>query len=175
MPSALPTLSRRRMLVATAALALLSATAAGCAPKAPNLDVDALVGQLERARGDGALAESAAASAPPKLGPVLTAVAAERAAHALALTDEITRMTGDAPASAISSAPSSATASSTPAGPPPKPPTPADVVAALKESADGASLIASQQSGYRAGLLGSIAAACTAAGTVALAGVGSTR
>ncbi|MDT5176304.1 MAG: hypothetical protein QOJ95_502, partial [Mycobacterium sp.] len=60
----------------------------------------------------------------------------------------------------------------TTSGPPPKPPTVADVVAALKQSADGATLLATQQSGYRAGLLGSITAACTASGTVALANVG---
>jgi hypothetical protein len=56
-----------------------------------------------------------------------------------------------------------------PSGPPPKPPTAADVTAALTQSADGATLLATQQTGYRAGLLGSIAAACTAAATVALA------
>jgi hypothetical protein len=42
------------------------------------------------------------------------------------------------------------------------------VIAALRESADAATQLAANQSGYRAGLLGSIAAACTAAYKVAL-------
>src|SRR6185369_9960426 len=53
--------------------------------------------------------------------------------------------------------------------PPPPPPTVGDVAAALRQSADSATQLAIQQSGYRAGLLGSIAAACTTAYRVALA------
>lgn len=171
MPSTPNTVSRRRVLVGAAALALLGSITAACGSRPPVKDVDALLGQLGRARSDGELAGSAAATAPPKLSAALTAVAAQRAAHAKALTDEITRISGEAPTtsapSATSTTPSSGTAAS---GPPPKPPTAADVVAALAQSADGASLLATQQSGYRAGLLGSIAAACTAAMTVTLAG-----
>ena len=44
----------------------------------------------------------------------------------------------------------------------------ADVVKSLRASAASASQLASTSSGYRAGLLGSIAAACTASYTVAL-------
>jgi hypothetical protein len=159
------------VLAGAAALALLGSIATACGTRPPVKDVDALLGQLERARSDGELAGDAAAAASPKLAAALTAVAAQRAAHAKALTDEITRISGETPTtpapSATSTTPSSGTAAS---GPPPKPPTAADVVAALEQSADGASLLATQQSGYRAGLLGSIAAACTAAMTVTLAG-----
>jgi hypothetical protein len=49
-----------------------------------------------------------------------------------------------------------------------KPPTTADVIAALRQSAESAAELAVKFSGYRAGLVGSIAAACTAAYTVAL-------
>ena len=43
-----------------------------------------------------------------------------------------------------------------------------DVIAALRRSADSAAQLASTQSGYRAGLLGSISASCTASYTVGL-------
>ncbi len=176
-PSALPTVSRRRALIGAAALALLGGTVAtACGSTPPVQDVDALLGQLERARGDSRLAGNAATAAPPKIAAVLTVVAAHRAAHAQALTDEITRMSGEAPptssiATTTSGLPSPTTTTS---GPPPKPPTAVDVVAALRQSAAGAALLATQQSGYRAGLLGSIAAACTACATVALASAGPT-
>jgi hypothetical protein len=155
-------------------LALLGGTVAtACASSPPTRDIDALVGQLKRAQSDGELAGNAATAAPQKLAATLNTVAGQRAAHAKALSDEITRISGEAPpttsATSVTSSPSSPTTTS---GPPPKPPTAADVVAALQQSADGASLLATQQSGYRAGLLGSIAAACTAAATVALTGSG---
>lgn len=169
MPSVVPIVSRRRLLVGGAALALLGGAAAtACGTSAPVKEVDALLGQLERAHSDGELAGNAATAAPQKLAAALTVVAGQRAAHAKALTAEITRLSGETPAtSSTTSSPPSATAPTTTSGPPPKPPTAADVIAALQQSADGASVLATQQSGYRAGLLGSIAAACTAAATVA--------
>jgi hypothetical protein len=169
-PSTLPIVSRRRVLVGATALALLGGTVAtACGSSPPVKDVDALIGALERARDDSQLAGNAAAAAPPTIAAALSVVADQRAAHARALTDEITRISGEAPTTSASTSASSTSATPTTSVPPPKPPTPADVVAALKQSADGASLLATQQSGYRAGLLGSIAAACTAAATVALA------
>jgi hypothetical protein len=45
----------------------------------------------------------------------------------------------------------------------------ADVVTSLRAAADSAAKLASTSSGYRAGLLGSIAASCTASYSVALA------
>ncbi|MDT5154174.1 MAG: hypothetical protein QOI01_5907 [Mycobacterium sp.] len=171
------------MLVGGAALALLGGTVAtACGSSPPAKDIDALLGQLKRAQSDGELAGNAATAAPRKLAAALNAVAGQRAAHAKALSDEITRISGEAPPTTSASSASSATSATsatfspsapiTTSGPPPKPPTAADVVAALQQSAEGASLLATQQSGYRAGLLGSIAAACTAAATVALTGSG---
>lgn len=164
------------MLAGAAALALLGGVSAtACTPKAPVHEVDALLGQLDRARDDSQLAGNAAAAAPPPLAAALTVVAQQRDAHATALSEEITRMSGETPPTpGTSSASTSSAAATTTSGPPPKPPSAADVVSALRQSADGASLLATQQSGYRAGLLGSIAAACTAAATVALAVPGPT-
>jgi len=153
------------MLVGAATLALLGAAAA-CGKPAPRLDVDALVAQLDRAQADSELAANVATTAPPPVAKALTAIAAERAAHAQALTDELTRMNG-APTPTATTTSSTMT---TTTGEPPQPPTTKDVVAALRQAADAAATAAAQQSGYRAGLLGSIAASCTTAFTVALGG-----
>jgi hypothetical protein len=165
-PSPLPTVSRRRVLIGTAALAVLSATAAGCGAPTPRPEVDALVAQLERARADSELASGAATAARPQIAAALNVVAAERSAHAKALSEEIDRVAGDTPPTSSSSTSTSPSGT----GEPLPPPSPQDVIAALKQSADGAAQLAAQQSGYRAGLLGSIAASCTAAFTVALGG-----
>lgn len=172
-PSAQATLSRRRVLISGAALALLSTTAVGCGAPAKKPDVEALVAQLDRARSDSQLAAGAASAARPDVAAALTTVAAERSAHVQALTDEITRISGEAPQTSTStsaSATSNNPMSTSTTGAPLPPPKPADVVAALKQSADSAAQAAAQQSGYPAGLLGSIAASCTAAFTVGLDG-----
>jgi hypothetical protein len=158
-PSALG-VSRRRVLFGAAALALLGGTATACGKPPPPPEVDELVAQLDRGRADSQLASDAAATARPPQVQALTAVAAERSAHAQALSDELVRLAGsDAP----TTQPSSSTAQ------PAKPPTVRDVVGALRRSGESAAELAAKLSGYRAGLLGSIAAACTAAYTVALA------
>lgn len=162
--SALPTVSRRRVLVGAAALALISTASAGCGSPAPHPDVDALQAQLERARADSQLAAAVATTALPQVAPALNTVAAERAAHATALTDEITRLAPQSPSTSTTSSPPTSTSAAAA-----KPPTTADVVAALKQSADSAAQLAATQSGYRAGLLGSIAASCSAAQAVGLA------
>ncbi len=159
MPSADPTVSRRRVLFGAAALALLGAGATACGSPPPP-EIDDLVAQLDLARNDSQLAGAAVATAPPQLARALTAVASERSAHARALENEITRATGGAPTE---------TSTTTSSAPPPKPPTTKDVIGALRTSAKDAGDLAARLSGYRAGLLGSIAAACTAAYTVALA------
>ncbi|MDR3662268.1 MAG: hypothetical protein P4L86_18120 [Mycobacterium sp.] len=167
------TVSRRRVLIGTAALALLGTAVSGCGPTAPQRDpaLDILTGQIGRARGDSQLAAATATTAPPKAVPALTAVASLRDAHAQALADELTRIGGTPPPTPTSVTETSTTAPATPgAAPAPAPPTPQDVVAALQQSADSATQAATGQSGYRAGLLASIAAACTAAHTVTLAG-----
>lgn len=160
MPSPPPTVSRRRVLFGAAALALLGGTVAACGSSPPAPEVDELAAQLDRARSDSQLATDAAAGTPPPpTAQALTAVASERSAHAQALSDELVRMVGK-------KAPST-TAANTPAQPA-NAPTTKDVIAALRQSADTAAQLAAKQSGYRAGLLGSIAASCTAAYTVAL-------
>ncbi|OCB50990.1 hypothetical protein A5722_33015 [Mycobacterium vulneris] len=174
MPSAHADISRRRVLLSAAALALLGATAAACGTTPPQPEVDDLTEQWDRARADSALAADAAAAQPPQAAATraLNAVAGDRAAHAKALADELTRMTGSAPADTATSttAPRSTTKTipGTQAGA--SAPGVDDVVDALKESADRAAGLARTLSGYRAGLLGSIAASCTAAYTVALGG-----
>jgi hypothetical protein len=148
------------MLFSAAALALLGSTAVACGSSPPPPEVDELAAQLDRARADSQLAaDAAAATPPPPTAQALTAVASERSAHAQALSDELVRIVDkDAPTT---------TATSTTAQPV-KAPTTEDVIAALRQSADNAAQLAATQSGYRAGLLGSIAASCTAAYTVAL-------
>ncbi|WP_173010119.1 hypothetical protein [Mycolicibacterium sp. P9-64] len=165
-PSPLPTVSRRQVLISGAALALLSTTAVGCSAPAKRPDVEALVAQLDRARADSQLAAAAASAARPDVAAALTTVAAERTSHVQALSDEITRIAGEAPQTSTAASPTSTSTT----GEPHPPPTPRDVIAALKQSAESAAQAAAQQTGYPAGLLGSIAASCTAASTVGLDG-----
>jgi hypothetical protein len=149
------------MLFGTAVLATLGVTAAACGKPPPPPDLDDFMTQLDMARSDSALASDAATTAKPAMRPALAAVSSERSKHAEALSAEIARMTGEPTTS------SSTTTTSTAQAPAP---TTKDVVAALRGSADSAANAAAQLSGYRAGLLGSIAASCTAAYTVSLAG-----
>nr|WP_208410908.1 hypothetical protein [Mycolicibacterium fluoranthenivorans] len=175
----MPTITRRRLL-ATALPAGMALTvlgsAAACAPPPPPPELADLVGQFERAHADSRLAGLAATTARPQIAPILTTVASERAAHARALGDEITRLTGGQ-APTTPSAPTSAAPTSTASGAAPAPTvaTVADVTAALQASAEDAAHLAVKLSGYRAGLLGSIAAACTASYQVALADPGQAR
>jgi len=160
-PNAAPTVSRRHVLIGVAALALGGAVAACGSPSTPDPAVDVLTGQLEQARADSTLAGAAAASAPPPLAAALGAVAAIRDAHGRALSDELARLgsvttTTTTPTTTLPAAPAA---------------TPQQVRAALQQSATAAGQAAAGQSGYRAGLLASIAAACTTAATVNLAGV----
>jgi hypothetical protein len=169
-PSALPKISRRRALFSAAALALLGATTAGCGQPPPSPDLADLAAQLDRARADSKLASEAAGAqqAQSPLGRALTVVAAERSAHAQAISDELVRMAGTKAPTAQPS--TSASTSASASGSPAPAPTVADVINALKQSAQGATQLAARLSGYRAGLIGSIAASCTAAYSVALGG-----
>jgi hypothetical protein len=160
-PSALPAVSRRRMLVGTAAFAVVGVTGVACGKSPPPPELAELMTQLDMARNDSQLASDAAEIAKPPQRPPLAAVSSERTKHAEALTNEIARLTGE-PATSTSATTTSTTA-------PASAPTAKDVVDALKKSAERAGQLATTMSGYRAGLLGSIAASCTAAYTVALA------
>jgi hypothetical protein len=158
------TLSRRRALVGGIALAVFGIAAPACSsPPPPPPAVDELETQLSLARHDSELAKAAAVDAPQQIGTALTEVAAERTRHAQALTTEIARLAVNPPST------SAQTTTPTPTNAAAPPPPLADVVRSLKASADSAGELASTSSGYRAGLLGSIAAACTASYSVALA------
>ncbi|MBU8832946.1 hypothetical protein [Mycolicibacterium goodii] len=173
MPSALTNIDRRRFLLSAAALSLLGVTSTACGSTPPPPELADLTALLDRARADSTLATEAAGALPPQdaTARALTAVANERSAHAQALSDELTRMTGEAPPSpSATSAPSSASPSPGTSATTAPVPNADDVVAALEQSADQATAVAARLSGYRAGLVGSIAAACTAAYKVALDG-----
>lgn len=179
MSSAVPVTNRRGVLAGGAALAALGVVASACGespPKAPA--VEELLGPLDQARHDSALAGAAAAAVgnPPQIAAALTVVATQRAAHARALDTEIFRTAGKFSSSSSETAsPSpSPSAPGTPPPPPPPPPPLADVVNSLRASAESASRLVATSSGYRAGLLGSIAASCTASYTVALVPPGPT-
>ena len=176
-------LTRRRVLTAGLRTAL-AAAALGAVPgaavtacgsgRAP--EPDPLEAQLTSARSDADLAAAAAKTAPPDLAPALLVVADQRRRHATALIEELARAAGKptpsetAPADKNPADAPPADSSAAPAKPASPPPTLRDVVAALRRSADSAAALAPTLSGYRAGLIGSIAAACTTFYTVALPG-----
>jgi hypothetical protein len=169
MPGAVRPISRRRVLIAAAALSAIGATASACGSPAPQ--PEELAPQLDLARRDSQMAGAAATAAGPFYGPLLNVVADERAAHAKALSQEIARAAAETTTSSQAAAPttSSQAAAPTTSGSAAPPPSRTDVMAALRESADSAAKLAANLSGYRAGLLGSIAASCTASVTVPLA------
>ncbi len=157
------------MLAGGAALAVLGVGMSACSespPKPPA--VEELLGPLEQARRDGALAAAAAAAVglAPQVAATLTEVAGQRVAHASALDTEISRAAGKLTSSTNEA--TSASPSPTGTAPPPPPPPVSDVIDALRASAENATRLVATSSGYRAGLLGSIAASCTASYTVAL-------
>jgi hypothetical protein len=125
---------------------------------------------LDQARRDSALAGAAAAALgnPPQVAAALTVVATQRATHARALSTEISRAAGKLTTSSTSETATPGPSPAQPAGPPPPPPPVSDVINALHASADSAGRLVASESGYRAGLLASIAASCTASYLVAL-------
>jgi hypothetical protein len=167
-PSAGPVTSRRGVLAGGAALAVLGLVGSACGespPKPP--PVEDLLGPLDQARKDSALAGAAAAAIgnPPQVAAALAVVATQRADHARALSTEISRAAGKLTSS---SSETTSPSQAAPAGPPPPPPPISDVINSLRASAESASRLAATSPGYRAGLLASIAASCTASYTVAL-------
>ena len=161
-----PALTRRRVLLdggrGLVLLGLLGAAVTACGSGAP-AGPDPLEQQLELARHDSDVATAAARAVPPALARALTEVAAERSRHATALIEEIARAARKpTPTSSESASPTTTSAAAAP------PPSVEDVVATLRSSAESATKLAPTLSGYRAGLLGSIAASCTALYSVAL-------
>jgi len=162
-----PSLSRRRVLAGAGrgllALAVVGATAAACATKPSG--PDPLEAELSAARGDSELAAAAAKAAAPVMVPALIEVSTLRARHATAIVEELARAAGKpTPTPRAETTSPAANAPTTPA----PPPSLGDVVTALRRSADNAATLAPTLSGYRAGLMGSIAAACTTSWTVGL-------
>ena len=172
-PDAAPAapLSRRQVLLRVGggllALAVLGGAATACGDGKPP-EPDPLEEQLAAARGDSALAAAAADGAAPPLRAALTEVSAERARHATALVEELARAAGKPTPSETDTATTAASAAPSPSASPARPPGLSEVVAALRRSADSAAALVPGLSGSRAGLMGSIAAACTAAYTVGL-------
>jgi hypothetical protein len=167
-PSAVPVTTRRGLLAGGAALAALGAVVSACdksPPKPP--PVEQLLGPLDQARHDSALAGAVAATVglAPQIAAALTVVASQRGAHARALSREISRAAGKLTSSSSKTTSPSPAAS---AAPPPPPPPVSAVMDALRASAESASRLVPDSSGYRAGLLASIAASCTTSYTVAL-------
>lgn len=168
MPRAVPT-NRRSVLAGGAALAALGVVVSACGePPAKAPAVEELLSPLDQARSDSALAKAAAAAVgmPPQVAAALSVVATQRTAHARALATEIARAAGKL-VSATSETSSTGPTSTAPAPPPPPPPV-SEVIESLRRSAADAKRLVTTSSGYRAGLLASIAASCTASYTVAL-------
>ena len=170
--SAAPPLTRRRVLAGGGrgllALALVGSASVACgASTAPG--PDPLEAALEAARQDSDLAAAVAGAAAPWLVPALNVVAAERARHAAALVEELARAAGKPTPTSTTEIAGATTSASGGAGPAPAPPPSVqDVVTALRTSAGAAAELVPTLSGYRAGLMGSIAAACTASYLVGL-------
>ncbi|MCX5046549.1 hypothetical protein OG921_25590 [Aldersonia sp. NBC_00410] len=163
-------ISRRsslRLLTGAVAIAVVGGATA-CAANDSGDDapeVDPLIAAADRARADAAAAIAAIAIAPER-GPALQTVADERTAHATALQDEITRAAGHYEDGSTPSTTASATSTGTPATPPP---TIDELRARLIRSQQDAADLARTQSDYRAGLLGSISAACATYAGIVLA------
>ncbi len=162
------------MLAGGAALAVLGVGVSACGQSPPKPPAaEDLFAPRDQAWHDSALAAAAATALglAPQIAAALTVVATQRAAHARALSTEISRVANKAIASTSetpSPGPTPAGAAPQPPGPPPPPPPVYDVIDALRASADNATRLVATSSGYRAGLLASIAASCTASYTVAL-------
>lgn len=125
---------------------------------------DPLAAQEVQARTDAAAASAAIALAPQRHS-ALTAIATERTAHADALKAEIDRLIGvygdgTKPVHRTKANGQSAGPSAVSSGTPSPPPTVEGLRAQLTKSQQAAAELARGQSGYRAGLLASISAAC---------------
>ncbi|MEU2035129.1 hypothetical protein [Nocardia amamiensis] len=146
----------------------------GCAEKEVVHEPDPLAAQEILARADAAAASAAIAVAPERHA-ALSVIAAERTAHADALRTEIDRVIGvyadgTTPVHrtrANGPGPSAVAAGS--AVPPTAPPSIDALRSQLAASQKSAADLARALSGYRAGLLASISAACAAQAGVLLA------
>jgi hypothetical protein len=161
----LTAIDRRRVLTGAGMLALIALAAPACGSSPAPPAVDDLEAQRQLAHRDSELAAAAGAALTgpdtQALAAALDRVSLERAEHARALATEIARA-APKPAPELAGTTTSAGAPDGPA------PTVSQVVNALRAAAESAGKLAIASSGYRAGLLASIAAACTASYAVAL-------
>ncbi|WP_308102849.1 MULTISPECIES: hypothetical protein [unclassified Nocardia] len=168
-----------RLFGATAAGSLAVGAASGCVREDPVHDPDPLAAQEVLARADADAAKAAIALAPQRAA-ALTTIAAERSAHADALRAEIDRVIGvygdgTIPVHRTRSMEPGSTGGASASGTSgtPVPPTPPPSVDALRDrlnrARQSAADLARTQTGYRAGLLASISAACAAQAGVLLA------
>ncbi|MBL1078733.1 hypothetical protein JK358_30455 [Nocardia sp. 2] len=146
------------------ALAVAALGAVACSTEQTPSMPDPLVTQEESARTDAVYATAAIATNPDRAGALQT-VAAQRAEHADALRTEIDRVIG---VYGDGTTPSHRTPPVTPAAPA-QPPTVAELRTRLTSAQRAAADLCASQTGYRAGLLGSISAACAAHAGVLLA------
>ncbi|MBM7414907.1 MULTISPECIES: hypothetical protein [Nocardiaceae] len=160
-------LSRRTMLrgagAVVAGTTILASTVA-CSDGAQDDEApqpDPLAAHAARARSDAAAATAAIAQNPAAVD-TLTVIADQRTAHADALDAEIARLTPPPTVSGTAAA-ETGTAEPVPA------PALTELSTALSDAGRSAADDARALSGYRAGLLGSISAACTLA-SAAVAG-----
>lgn len=143
-----PGVSRRAVLIGLAAGAV-----AGCTTPAPPPPPDPLAALLDRAEADAALAAAVGAAVPALAGPAGEVVRV-RGDHAAALKAEIERERPPPP-------------STTPAPPPAPPKAPsgekaalAALVKGLTDAQEQATALVSTLPRHRAGMVGSIVAAC---------------
>lgn len=160
-PPTTPLLSRRSVirLAGTAALGTAGAVLlAGCTDSGETSEpeIDPLVAQADLARRDAATA-AAVVTVAPERAEALAVVGSERTAHAEALDTEIARVAGTDPSASGTASTSTAAA---PSGSAAAPPTLDQLRGELAQSQRSAADLARIQSGFRAGLLGSISAAC---------------
>ncbi|MBD0322910.1 MAG: hypothetical protein ICV72_05915 [Aldersonia sp.] len=161
-------LSRRatlRLAAGAVTATFVAGSAAACAgddSDAAPPEVDPLIAEADRARIDAAAALAAITLAPQR-GAALQTIADQRTAHANALQAEITRAAGRYEDGSM---PTTTTATTTPVAPPASIDALRDqLTAAQRAAAD----LARSQSDFRAGLLGSVSAACATHAAVLLA------
>ncbi|MEU4315832.1 hypothetical protein [Nocardia sp. NPDC024068] len=138
------------------AMGLLAIPALAACAEDPITEPDVLAAQEFSARADAAAA-AAAITIDPARGPALNTIAAERTAHADALRTEIDRAVG---VYGDGTTPLVRTPSPTTTPAPAAPPSIDALRDQLTSSQRAAADLAVTQSGYRAGLLASISAAC---------------
>ncbi|MDF0531612.1 hypothetical protein P0W64_12225 [Tsukamurella sp. 8F] len=146
----------RRAAIAMAGVSLGALTACSFTPdRSGDPATKTLTNLADAARADAAAATALIATA-PSLATTLRLIAEQRTEHARAITDELSRFL-EQPAPSPSAAPAPATR------------TQAKLVSQLKASARAAGDAAVSSSGFRASLLGAVAAAVTTHAEVLLA------